>query len=172
MASRSGACPNMGSRDVAPARGAAGMPAVTCLRTPAEQQCVGARTAVIADSGVAHGALTTVCGRPCGDRSQPHNSLSAEASTRRSWRAGFPRRSRARCAASLVDSRHGGHPWPDRQWLASGLGFHLVPGGELKDLRRRGDLRFRRLQNRIPPRRPQVRRCRVKAAPNRILAGD
>lgn len=45
--------------------------------------------------------------------------------------------------------------WRNRQWLASGLGFDVVLGGELEDLRRWGDLRLGRLQNRIPPRRPQ-----------------
>jgi len=34
--------------------------------------------------------------------------------------------------------------------LVSGLGFGVVPGDELEDRRRGGDLRFGRLQDRIP----------------------
>ena len=49
--------------------------------------------------------------------------------------------------------------WRDRQWLASGLGFDVVLGGELEYLRRWGDLRLGWLQNRIPPRRPQGGTC-------------
>ena len=45
-------------------------------------------------------------------------------------------------------------------------------GGKLKDLRRWGDLRLGRLQNRIPPWGPQDGRCLAEAAPGRVLTGN
>jgi len=56
--------------------------------------------------------------------------------------------------------------------LASGLGFDVVIGGELKDLYRWGDLRLGRLQDPIPPGRRKGGKCLVEASPGRILNGD
>lgn len=61
--------------------------------------------------------------------------------------------------------------WRGRRWLASGLGFDVVLGGELEDLCRWVDLRRGRLQDRVSPRRPEAGRCRVRATPGHILAG-
>jgi len=101
-AGRPCACPSTGPWDVAFARGAVGMRAATCLRAPAEQQRAGPRTTATTDICIAMGRLTTVCGRPCGDRSQRYNSSGPNASSRRSWRAGSARRSRALCRSKLV----------------------------------------------------------------------
>jgi hypothetical protein len=65
------------------------------------------------------------------------------------------------------------HRGPRRggQRLSCGLGFDVVLGSAVEDLRRWGDLRRGRLQDCVPLRRLQVGRCRVGAIPGRILAG-
>jgi hypothetical protein len=79
-----------------------------------------------------------------------------------------PDRTDSQAGLPVLLARH--PPWRGGQRLACGLGFDVVLGSALKDLRRWGDLRRGRLQDRIPPRRLQVGRCRVGAIPGRILA--
>src|SRR5262249_54930113 len=57
-AARRSSVPNTGPPDVASAGGAVGMRAATCLCVPAEQQCVGARTAVTAGICVTPGEVS------------------------------------------------------------------------------------------------------------------
>src|ERR1035441_6247727 len=54
----------------------------------------------------------------------------------------------------------------------SGLRRRVAFGGELEDPRRGGDLRLRRLKDRIAPRRIPAGECRTQVLPVGVFTGD